>query len=318
MKADSPHYVYGPVPSRRLGRSLGIDLVPFKICSYDCVYCQLGRTTNKTLERKEYVPISEVLDELRRKLKDGENPDYITLAGSGEPTLNSGLGDLIREIKTLTDIPLAVITNGSLLWMREVREALRAADLVIPSLDAGGESLFRRINRPHSGIAFDRMVEGLADFTAQFPGRIWLEVFLLSGLTGTPSEVRKIAALVQRIAPDRVQLNTVYRPPAEKYARPLNSGEMRALSVLFPDGADIIHEDEEDPPRAPAVRGASDSEILAILRRHPCTARDAAASLGIHPVEALKRLDGLMESGRVKTVVMENSVFYVVADSDEG
>ncbi len=318
MSTDHFRFVYGPVPSRRLGRSLGIDLVPFKICSYDCVYCQLGRTTKKTLERKEYVPISEVLDELRRKLKDGEKPDYITLAGSGEPTLNSGLGDLIREFKTLTDIPLAVITNGSLLWMREVRESLRSADLVIPSLDAGEESLFRQINRPHSGIAFDRMVEGLADFTAQFPGKIWLEVFLLSGLTGTPSEVRKIAAIAQHIAPDRVQLNTVCRPPAEKTARPLSGEQMRALSVLFPDGADIIHEEREDHPRAPAMHGASDAEILAILRRHPCTARDVAAGLGIHPVEALKRLDGLMDSGRVRTVVLENSVFYVVADSDEG
>ncbi|MBN2512679.1 MAG: radical SAM protein, partial [Sedimentisphaerales bacterium] len=152
-------YIFGPVPSRRLGRSLGVDLVPFKTCSYDCIYCQLGRTTNKTLERKEWLPLAEITDQLKQKLY--LKPDYITLSGSGEPTLFSRCRDLIGKIKESTDVPVAVLTNGSLLWMPEVRESLLEADLVIPSLDAGSERLFQYVNRPHPDISFDKMLEGL-------------------------------------------------------------------------------------------------------------------------------------------------------------
>ena len=155
-------HVFGPVPSRRLGRSLGVDLVPFKVCTYDCIYCQLGRTTCKTTERKEWVPLNEVCASLRDTLDT--KPDFITLSGSGEPTLFSRPGELIRSIKDLTDVPVAVLTNGSLLSVPEVRAGLLEADLVVPSLDAGNERLFRIVNRPHEDIAFDRMVEGLIAF----------------------------------------------------------------------------------------------------------------------------------------------------------
>ena len=314
MSANSCQYVYGPVPSRRLGRSLGIDLVPFKTCSYDCVYCQLGRTTNKTLERKEYIPVAEVLDELERKLASGENPDYISLAGSGEPTLNSGMGGLIRQIKTFTDIPVAVLTNGSLLWMPEVQDSLMKADLVLPSLDAGEERLFRYVNRPHKDIPFDRMVGGLVEFTGRFPGNVWLEVFLLAGVTGIPAEVKKIATLVKRIAPDRVQLNTVSRPPAEEFAHPLSMDQMRTLGDLFPGQVDIIREDRENHPHPPVLSCIPDADILAILRRHPCTFRDIAECLGIHGTEALKRLDGLVTTGKIKTILLDKRIFYVVVE----
>jgi wyosine [tRNA(Phe)-imidazoG37] synthetase (radical SAM superfamily) len=298
-----------------LGRSLGIDLVTFKTCSYDCVYCQLGRTTNKTLERKEYVPVAEVLGELERKLASGVNPDYISLAGSGEPTLNSGMGDLIRKIKTLTDIPVAVLTNGSLLWMQEVQDSLMQADLVLPSLDAGEERLFRCVNRSHPGIPFDRMVSGLADFTKRFPGKVWLEIFLLAGESSAPAEVKKIAAIVERIAPDRVQLNTVARPPAEEFALPLSMESMRALSLLFPGPVDILHEESHARPQASIADGVSDADILAILRRHPGTFQDVADAVGIHGTDALKRLDGLVAAGKIKTVTMEKRIFYTVVES---
>jgi wyosine [tRNA(Phe)-imidazoG37] synthetase (radical SAM superfamily) len=314
MSADHFRFVYGPVPSRRLGRSLGIDPIPFKLCTYDCVYCQLGRTTKKTITRGPYVPVADVLEEVKRKLAAGVKPDYITLAGSGEPTLNSGIGAVIRGLKSLSDIPVAVITNGSLLWDPEVRDALQAADLVIPSLDAGDERLFRRINRPQTGISFDRMVDGLAEFTAQFPGRVWLEVFLLAGVNGIPAEVQKIAALAQRIAPDRIQLNTVLRPPAEKTARPLSPLQMRALSLIFPRGADIIQPDGDAGPQSPGESGATDDDIIGILRRHPGTFQDVADSLGIHPTEALKRLDALASAGKTKPILLEDRTYYTVAE----
>jgi wyosine [tRNA(Phe)-imidazoG37] synthetase (radical SAM superfamily) len=184
MNAEIFKYVYGPVPSRRLKRSLGVDLVPFKTCTYDCIYCQLGRTTEKTNLLKEYAPIERILAELKKKLALGPRPDYVTLSGSGEPTLHCRIGELIHQIKRVTPIPLAVLTNGSLLWSRCVQDALMEADLVLPSLDAGDERLFRYVNRPDELIQFETMVQGLREFNARFKKPVWLEVFLLAGVTG--------------------------------------------------------------------------------------------------------------------------------------
>ena len=169
MKTPAKNHVFGPVPSRRIGRSLGVDLVPYKTCTYDCIYCQLGGTTNLTLEPKEWVPMDAVLDELKRKLET--RPDYITLSGSGEPTLYSRLGEIIGRIREITDVPVAVLTNGSLLWKKEVREEVAMADLVLPSLDADNDYNFRFINRPHPDISFDQLIEGLIEFRSEFTGQ---------------------------------------------------------------------------------------------------------------------------------------------------
>jgi wyosine [tRNA(Phe)-imidazoG37] synthetase (radical SAM superfamily) len=233
-------YVYGPVPSRRLGRSLGVDLVPFKVCSYDCVYCQLGRTTTKTVERKDWVPLEDVLEELRGELASSAPCDFIGLAGSGEPTLHSGIGEAIRAIREMTRIPVAVLTNGSLLWRDDVQEDLLEADVVMPSLDAGDGRLFRWVNRPAEEISFDRMVGGLVSFTKRFHGEVWLEVLLLDGVTAAASQVAKLAELVRRIAPARVQLSTVARPPAELFARPVPDARLQALAGLFPGRVDVL------------------------------------------------------------------------------
>ena len=208
MSIAGRRHVYGPVPSRRLGRSLGVDLVPFKTCTYDCVYCQLGRTTDLTTGRREYVPVEEILAQLEEKLRTGPTPDYVSLAGSGEPTLHARIGELIAGIKSLTRTPVAVLTNGSLLGVRDVQDALMEADLVLPSLDAGDAELFQLVNRPHENVEFDDMVEGLVAFRERFAKPVWLEVMLLAGITGIRSEVEKIAALTHRIRPDRVQLNS--------------------------------------------------------------------------------------------------------------
>jgi len=312
MSMGSFRYLYGPVPSRRLGRSLGIDLVPFKTCTYDCVYCQLGRTTNKTLERKRYVAVEEVLAELERKLAEKDIPDYISLAGSGEPTLNSGIGDLIGKIKGLTDIPVAVLTNGSLLWMSEVQDALMPADLVLPSLDAGDEPLFRYVNRPHGDISFEQMTDGLAAFTKRFAGEVWLEVLLLAGVTGMPSEAKKIAALARRIGASRVQLNIASRPPAEDFALPLSTDQMLALKGFFPGRVDIISENERGGAHVSAFVQVRDVDILALLSRRPCSSADVASGLGIHVTEALKHLDALMKAGKVTTVLVGGRTFYAV------
>ncbi|MGE4565096.1 MAG: radical SAM protein, partial [Victivallaceae bacterium] len=198
---QSPNYIFGPVPSRRLGRSLGIDLIPYKICSYDCIYCQLGRTTTKTMTRREYLPIDEIIAGIERKLKETCEFDYITLSGSGEPTLHSGLGVLIEAIKKLTRKPLAVITNGSLLKDAAVRAELMAADVVMPSLDAGTQEYFETVNRPCPGLLLDDVVDGLAHFSREFKGKLWLEVFLLGGSFDPVARAWEIANVTRWIRP---------------------------------------------------------------------------------------------------------------------
>ncbi len=310
-------HVYGPVHSRRLGRSLGVDLVPFKVCTYDCIYCQLGRTTEKTLARKEYVPTAEVVEEIGRKLSSGQRPDYISIAGSGEPTLHAGIGDVIDFIKGATDIPVAVITNGSLLWMPEVSRALMAADLVIPSLDAGDEQLFRKVNRPHPGISFERIVDGIASFTKEFKGEVWLEVFLLDGLTGTLPEVKKIAALVERVAPARVQLNTVARPTAEVYAEAVAKEEMEKLAGYFPGKVEIISEAAGCDSTTSSVAPSAEVEIAELLRRRPCTVEGIAKGLGMSPNEALKHVNSLVGRGEVVPGRVGTELFYSMREGRE-
>jgi wyosine [tRNA(Phe)-imidazoG37] synthetase (radical SAM superfamily) len=289
---------------------LGIDLVPFKTCTYDCIYCQLGRTTHRTMDRRAYFPVNEILTELERVLDAGERPDYIGIAGSGEPTLNSGIGPLIKEIKRRTDIPVAVLTNGSLLWMPAVRNALMPADLVLPSLDAGEPRLFRRINRPCGGIDYEGMVDGLIQFTGHFMGRVWLEILLLAGLTDTPAALSRLAELVSRIGPARVQLNTVCRPPAETCARSLSGEQMQAAKAFFAEPVDIIGETASHPSFA-AVYAAGDREILAMLGRRPCTAEDVAVGLGMHTNEALKKLERLVAAGMAHMLMENQKAFYV-------
>nr|HPM42086.1 radical SAM protein [bacterium] len=310
-------HVYGPVPSRRLGRSLGVDLVPFKVCTYDCVYCQLGRTTEKTLARKEYVPTAEVVEEIGRKLSSCRRPDYISIAGSGEPTLHTGIGDVIDFIKRESDVPVAVITNGSLLWMPEVSRALMAADLVIPSLDAGDEKLFRKVNRPHPEISFERMFDGIASFTKEFKGEVWLEVFLLGGISGVIPEVKKIASLVERIAPARVQLNTVARPTAEDCAAAVTREEMENLARFIPGKVEIVSEAAGCDSLPPSGGPSAEAEIVELLKRRPCTVEGIALGLGMSPNEALKLVDDLMSRGEVVSGRVGSELFYSTGEGRE-
>ncbi len=310
MTATGSRYVYGPVPSRRLGRSLGVDLVPFKTCTYDCIYCQLGRTTNKTTERKEYLPIADILVELEQAFAEGSTPDYVSLAGSGEPTLHARVGEAIREIKRLTSAPVAVLTNGSLLGLREVQDALMEADLILPSLDVGEERLFSCVNRPHPDIEFEMMIDGLCEFRERFQKPVWLEVFLLAGVTGIISEVKKIAALAERIRPERVQLNTVSRPPAEEFAYPVPGSDMEDFANLFDGGAELITDDGFGGSPPLTLTAVIDKDILALLSRRPSTAQDVSAGLGMHIGEATKRLQALVDRGVVFPVQKDGAAFY--------
>lgn len=289
-------HIFGPVPSRRLGRSLGIDLVPFKTCTYDCIYCQLGRTTCRTVQRKEWFPLDEIMDELREKIST--RPDYITLAGSGEPTLYSRLGELIEKIRSFTDIPLAVLTNGSLLWQKDVRRDLMGADLIVPSLDAGSPGMFLAVNRPHHEITFKQMLQGLIDLKQEYRGEYRLEVFLLGGHTALPAEAGRIAECAGLIRPDEVQLNTMTRPAAEDYAAGVSRPRLERIAHLFVPPATVIadyrgiHEESE-------FTVARDT-VFQMIKRRPCTLEDIAGGLGIHPNEAAKHVGELLALGNVE------------------
>jgi len=315
MSQSSFRYIYGPVASRRLGRSLGVDLVPFKVCSYDCIYCQLGRTTNLTTELGEYLPVDAMLIELSEKLKEEPPPDFIGLAGSGEPTLHSRIGELISGIKGLTSIPVAVLTNGSLLWKPEVQAGLAEADLVMPSLDAGCRTTFGRVSRPHPDISFQRMVDGLLTFSHGFKGEIWLEVFLLAGITDRREEVERIAAIASSMRLSRVQLNTVARPPAESSALTVSRDELEKLRELFPRPCEVIAESRARPQGSSSEVANAEEKIVALLSRRPCTVEGIATGLGLHPNEVLKHLDVLCTKGIIRSDRRGPAVFYEEARS---
>jgi len=303
-------HVYGPVPSRRLGRSLGIDLVPFKTCTYDCIYCQLGRTTHKTTELREYVPVDDVLGQLTSTLAAGPRPDYIGLAGSGEPTLHARMGDLIAGIKRLTAIPVAVLTNGSMLWAPEVRAGLAEADVVMPSLDAGNPRTFERVNRPHPDIPFERMVDGLFAFAEDFRGEIRLEVFVLGGITDQVEELSQIAAIARKLRPARVQLNTVSRPPADADALPVPAEALARLAALFSGACEIITEAPRAMPAGPVAGRNAEDEILALLARRPCTVEGISVGLDLPPNEVVKHLNRLVTGGDVRAARAGSATFY--------
>ena len=308
VEASKKEYVFGPVPSRRLGRSLGVDLVPYKTCSYDCIYCQLGPTTHKTIERKEWLPLDIIIEQLKEKLS--LKPDYITLSGSGEPTLYSQCEQLIQTIKHMADIPVAVLTNGSLLWMPEVRKSLMDADVVIPSLDAGSETLFETINRPHSEISFKMMLYGLIAFRRQYKGHYWLEVMLVNELSTTDEEIRNLRAAIERIQPDKVQINTVTRPPAETFAKPIPRLQLERLAGQIWDNAEIITEYTAIGEKQAFLTRLDD--ILELLKRRPCTLEDIAKGLGLHPNEAIKYLQEAMAKQLITVVSMHDEKRYYV------
>lgn len=318
--ADEKKYFYGPVPSRRLGRSFGVDIVPFKVCTLDCIYCQLGKTTEKTIERKPYIPIEPVIDELKEALQKGLETDFITIAGSGEPTLNSGLGEIIKTIKKITDIPIALVTNGTLFYRADVRAECVRADVVLPSLDACDEHTFRKINRPHSDISIEKLISGLCSFRDEFAGRIWLEVFLVDTINTNPEQIAKIRSIIRRICPDKVQLNTAVRPTAETNLKKLNAEKLRSISEQLGDNCEIISDfsdiqsgDRQDGSSKLHLEMEGKTETLfSMLKRRPCSLDDICSAMRIVPNEALKYVTILNQKGVIDTEQRTGTTFYKV------
>ena len=237
-------YIYGPVHSRRLGLSLGVSLTSGKTCDFDCLYCQLGRTTQLTGARGEYAKIGDILEELKSWLTDNPKEaaalSYVTLAGSGEPTLNTKIGELIAEIKKLTCVPVAVVTNASFLGDTAVRASLFHADLIVPSLDAVVPKVFRALNRPAENIKIEDIIEGLIALRKEFQGKIWLEVMLVRGVNDDMRYIKKLKEAVERINPDKIQLNSPVRSTAEENILPVDGNKLKKIKEIFGEKTEII------------------------------------------------------------------------------
>jgi len=306
-------HLYGPVPSRRLGRSLGVDIVPYKVCSYDCIYCQLGRTTRLTSTPEHLVSAEDIIREIQQWLELGGTADYITFAGSGEPTLNAELGKMIRATSKLTNIPLAVITNGSLLDEQAIRDAISLSDVVIPSLDAGTEYTFRKINRSAPDISFVGMREGLVQTAQEYPGQIWLEIMLVEGINDSDDELYAMREIVRRVCPEKLQINTVERPSKSGDARRVSEDTLIKAQEIFGEKAEIIVNHAVAPTDNQQWRELEE-ELISLLSRRPCTIGDIVAVSGHNVFEATKYLQRLQTRGLIEQIG-ENDPYYRIATS---
>jgi len=306
-------HIFGPVPSRRLGMSLGIDPIPYKTCSFDCIYCELGKTTKKTTIRKEYVSKNLILKQLEEYLPLLDfPPDYITISGSGEPTLNSKIGEIIKEIKQITTIPVAVITNGSLLFLDQVKKELLAADIVLPSLDAMSPPVFKHINRPEPSLDINDIIKGLIDFRKEFSGKIWLEILFSRVINDDRAEVERMRKKIEDIKPDKIQLNTVVRPSTEDFAHPLSEKHLISIKEKLGTRAELI------PDIVPLEKGTrfadKEEKIMNLICRRPCTCDDICKALGLHGNETIKYLDKLMKEGRIQYKLHHHQGYYHIVN----
>ncbi len=300
--------IFGPVASRRLGFSLGVDTIPFKTCSLDCVYCQLGRTTNKTIQRKEYIAADDILREIEEVLQEGKRIDYITFSGSGEPTLNSEIRRMISRIKELTPIPVAILTNGTLLYQQRMREDLMEADLVIPSLDTVTQEIFKMVNRPHPSLKIEKVITGINSFSQEFNGKVWLEIMVVKGINDSLEEIEKTAQVIKEMNLEKIQLNTVIRPPAEEFARPLTAEELKNIKTILGEKCEIIAKFKR--PTQKVYKRDVEKLILSMVKRRPLTLVDISQCLGLHRNEIIKYVETLEKKNQIKTRVHSGERYY--------
>ncbi len=304
-------HVFGPVPSRRLGQSLGIDPVPSKTCNWNCVYCQLGRTRPVSNQREHFFPVEEILIEVKETLHAhrGGGIDWITFVGSGETCLHAGLGEMIRAVKSNATLPVAVITNGSLLYREEVRRELSAADAVLPSLDAGNQELYRKINRPHPEITFQRLIEGLSAFREEYRGKLWVEVMLIRGLNDSRAALEELAVSLRQIRADEIHILLPTRPPCEPWVQPPDEDGITLAQSILGGLAYVL------PPAAGSfdLSGFTSpmEAVIGIITRHPMREGEIIEALKLWPrVDVAAALQTLQESGRVQVIERSGQRFW--------
>jgi len=317
-------HIFGPVNSRRLGRSLGIDLLSEKVCNLNCIYCEVGPTSHLTCERAEYVSTAEIIGEIDRYFQDTarlREIDVVTVTASGEPTLHSGLGDILAHLKEKTEKPIAVLTNGTTMMDAQVRRELSLADVVIPSLDSAREQSFRKLDRPARCLDLGETIDGLVRFSHEYSGKLWLEILFSRGINDSDDDISALQGVIDRMRVDRIQLNTVARPPLESFARPVSEKRMREIGAM-------LQEHNPDVPVDMLARGAATEdlrasvaasaereivdEIIQMLKRRPCTAADINTIFhcgGSKNVE--QYLEPLVRSGQLHTRTHGDKLYYV-------
>jgi len=315
MNDPASTHIFGPVPSRRLGLSLGIDLVPFKTCTLDCIYCELGKTATPVTERAEYVSYLQLKSEIETffSLED-RKLDYITLSGSGEPTLNKALPRVVKLLRKLSKTPIALLTNGTLFSDPEVRREALAVDVILPSLDVVSEELFKTLNRPAPGLDIKEIITGLIALRREYQGQIWLEILFCRGLNDTPKEINRLAKAVAAIKPDKIQLNTVVRPGAMVEAVAVEQAFLKEVLPRFGPQAEIIAPFARDSDYGSTI-GKAEETILATLKRRPCTKSDLEQALGLKTVEVIKILDLMLEKGKIKALEHSGKRYFQTIES---
>jgi wyosine [tRNA(Phe)-imidazoG37] synthetase (radical SAM superfamily) len=311
------HHIFGPVPSRRLGISLGVDLMPHKTCSLDCVYCECGKTTNLTITPDEYTPIDRIRHELNSFLASNPRLDYITFSGSGEPTLHNGIGEIIEYIKSdFPDYKVALLTNSTLFHLSEIRKRILDADIIIASLDAVSEKIFRAINRPHTGLDNKAIVEGIIALKKEYLNEFWIEVFIVPGFNDNLDEISLIQNFVDRIKPSQVHLNTLDRPGTEKWVEPASKNVLKKIHACMHNVQIIQHIDYSASAKKPSVDMLK--FILTTLKRRPCTIEDLSKSTGANSEKVHQYLDILLKNGEVKSEKMPRGIFYKIHSKTPG
>ncbi len=307
-------YLFGPVPSRRLGMSLGVDLVPKKVCSLDCVYCEVGNTTKLTTKKMEYIPYDKVITELKDYFENNPNPDYITFSGSGEPTLNSRIGDVLQFIKQKkSEIPVAVLTNGTLFYDENIRKELLDADVVLPSLDAATENTFQKINRPAKELTVEKYIQGLVEFRKEYTGQIWLEVFILPGFNDNIEDLKALKKAFEQIKPDEIQLNTLDRPGTVKDISPANKDTLQKIVDFWKLPNVVVIAAASERKEIKSYRKDAETAILETITRRPCTIDDLVKILGLHINEINKYLDVLESEDKIESIWQDRGIFYQIS-----
>lgn len=305
-------YVFGPVPSRRLGLSLGVDLIPPKTCTYDCLYCQVGKTRHRTIDTAVYVPTREVIRECENKLKRIE-PDVITLAGSGEPTLHSEIDRVIASLKRITDKNIALLTNGALLWDEQVRKRVLEADIILPTLSTANETTWQLIHRPHPELNLSRIIKGFQSLRREYKGLIFLEVVLLAGINDGEKEMEALKREIDKISPDKIQLNTVVRPPSDAKARALDRGQLEIIKNFMGSRAEIVVDKVLRGDRTGEKAGVD--SILEMAKRRPVRVIDLVNALDLPQDDVEDLLKGMLIKGIIRSQEQSGEIFYLAGEA---
>jgi len=318
-------HIFGPVPSRRLGRSLGIDLVPHKVCTLDCLYCECGATTTRSSERRQWVDTTRVLAELETWLRSGQTADHLTFSGAGEPTLHRDLGRIASWLAERSEIPLALLTNGTLLDDPGLRRELAPFSVIVPSLDACTQEVFERLNRPLPGLTVDGLIDGIIALRKEFRGQLWLEILLVDGVNDSPDELAGLAQVARRIGPDRIQLNTAARPGTDPDAAPASAATLQRALELFGPRAEAVAAFPQRPAgREEEGSGGEESEsedlaevVLAVVRRRPETGAALSLSLGLDRAILERVVTELTAQGRIRSEDRGGQRYLIATEREE-